>query len=206
MGKSVSRSGTRRAVRLLAAAGVIFAGGATVGRTTAAFSDIRPLSAAASAGTVALDTGGLQRLEFSGADLAAIGPGASFSQTLTVLNQSTVTVPTNQTEIALYASLGSTPLASDSLAAVLRLRITRSVGGGTGTVLYDGTVAALAGLDRFSAPIGTTWRSINGSGSSGATAASARYVFELSLPASATSGAGSSVSLTLLFEARNITA
>ena len=63
----------------------------------------------------------------------------------------------------------------------------------------------LAGLDRFTAPIGTTWRSVNGSGSSGATAVSARYVFELSLPASATGGAGSSVSLTLLFEARNIT-
>ena len=82
----------RRVVWAAAIAGALIAG-ATVGRTSAAFTATAPVTGGVTSGVVALSTGGVEQLTFNGASLTGIGPGASFSQSVTVLNQSTVTTP-----------------------------------------------------------------------------------------------------------------
>ena len=91
----------RHAIRALALAGALVVG-ATIGRTSAAFTATAPVTGGATSGVVALSTGGVQQLTFGGATLTNIGPGATFSQTVTVLNQSTVTTPSSLTDIALW--------------------------------------------------------------------------------------------------------
>ena len=125
---------------------------------------------------------------------------------MTPIYRSTVTVPTASTDIALWADLTTTPTGADQLAGVLQVRITRSIGGGAAAVLYDGSVAGLAGKNSFAASLGSAWRSANGSSATGATATSAVYTVTLTLPADATTGAGSAVDVVLVLEARNVTA
>lgn len=187
---------------MIAAALVI---GATVGRTSAAFTATAPVTGEATSGIVSLSTGGVQQLTFGGATLTNIGPGATFTQTITVLNDSTVTTPSNLTEIALWSDITGTSLDASGLGAALQVAITRSVGGGSVETLYTGTLNGLSAFSSFASPIGQAWSSENGGALTGATAKSAAYTFTFTLPASATTGADSSVAVTFTFEARNKT-
>ncbi|MFZ9217820.1 MAG: hypothetical protein ACO23F_00370 [Candidatus Limnocylindrus sp.] len=197
---STSRAAVRAA--MVAAALVI---GATVGRTSAAFTATAPVTGEATSGIVSLSTGGVQQLTFGGATLTNIGPGATFTQTITVLNDSTVTTPSNLTDIALWSDITGTSLDASGLGAALQVAITRSVGGGSVETLYTGTLNGLSAFSSFASPIGQAWSSENGGALTGATAKSAAYTFTFTLPASATTGADSSVAVTFTFEARNKT-
>ena len=179
--------------------------GATVGRTSAAFTASAPVTAGATSGVVALSTGGVQQLTFGGATLTNIGPGATFTQTVTVQNQSTVTTPSSLTDIALWSDITGTSTAATGLGAALQVTITRSIGGESAETLYSGALNGLSSHTSFSSPIGALWSSRNGGATTGVSAKSATYTFALTLPASATSGADSSVAATFTFEARNKT-
>ncbi len=192
-----------RGIGLIAATFLI---GASAGRTSAAFTAAAPIQGSLSSGVVALDAGGVQRLTFGGADLAAIGPGSSFTQTLTVTNTSTVTTPSPMTDIALWADFTGAPADSGGLGAVLQVTVTRSIGGGAASTLYTGSFSGLISYASFAAPIGATWGSRNGGSATGTSATSATYTFTFSLPANSSSGSGSSVGVSFVFEARNRTA
>ena len=194
----------RYAVRAVVLAGAL-AVGATVGRTSAAFTATAPVTGGATSGVVALSTGGVQQLTFGGATLTNIGPGATFTQTVTVLNQSTITTPSSLTDIALWGDITGTSTAASGLGAALQVSITRSIGGESSEVLYSGALTGLAAYGSFATPIGTVWSSRNGGATTGVSAKSATYTFTFTLPASATTGADSSVTATLTFEARNKT-
>ncbi len=194
----------RRAVWAAAIVGALIAG-ATVGRTSAAFTATAPVTGGATSGVVLLSTGGVQQLTFGGATLTNIGPGATFTQTITVLNESTVTTPSSLTEIAVWSDITGTSTAPSGLGASLQVTITRSIGGGGAETLYTGALNGLSAYGSFAAPIGAAWSSQNGGAVTGATAKSAAYTFTFTLPASATTGADSSVAATFTFEARNKT-
>lgn len=194
----------RHAYRALLIAGALTVG-ATVGRTSAAFTATAPVTGGATSGVVALSTGGVQQLTFGGATLTNIGPGATFTQTVTVLNQSTVTTPSSLTDIALWSDITGTSTAATALGPVLQVSITRSIGGENSEVLYSGALTGLASYGSFATPIGTVWSSRNGGATTGVSAKSATYTFTFTLPASATTGADSSVTAVFTFEARNKT-
>lgn len=194
----------RRAVWAAAIVGALIAG-ATVGRTSAAFTATAPVTGGATSGVVALDTGGVEQLTFNGTSLSAIGPGASFAQSVTVLNESTVTTPSTYTDIALWADITGTSTLPADLGASLLVTITRSIGGGTALELYSGTVVGLAQFGTFTSSLGDRWGSRNAGGATGTEAVSAIYTFSFSLPASATAGADSSIAVAFTFEARNRT-
>ena len=191
-------------VRAVVLAGALVVG-ATVGRTSAAFTATAPVTGGATSGVVALSTGGVQQLTFGGATLTNIGPGATFTQTVTVLNQSTVTTPSSLTDIALWSDITGTSTAASGLGAALQVTITRSIGGESSETLYSGALTGLAAYSSFSSPIGAAWSSRNGGATTGVSAKSAAYTFTFTLPASATTGADSSVTATFTFEARNKT-
>ena len=194
----------RHVVRAVMLAGALVVG-ATVGRTSAAFTATAPVTGGATSGVVALSTGGVQQLTFGGATLTNIGPGASFTQTVTVQNQSTVTTPSSLTDIALWSDITGTSTAASGLGAALQVSITRSIGGESSETLYSGTLTGLATYGSFATPIGTVWSSRNGGATTGVSAKSATYTFTFTLPASATTGSDSSVTATFTFEARNKT-
>jgi hypothetical protein len=194
-----------RHLRAVGSVALLLIVGATIGRTSAAFTDVAAVAAAAAAGVVELDAGGTSQLTFSGADLSAIGPGATLTQSITIVNRSTVTNPSDMTDIALWADLGTTSLQSGELASALQVRITRAVGSQPSSTLYDGSLAALATNASFAAPIGSLWRSRNGTVTTGSSATQATYTVVISLPTSATDGAGSSARFSFIFEARNVT-
>ena len=194
----------RHAIRALVLAGALVVG-ATVGRTSAAFTATAPVTGGATSGVVALSTGGVQQLTFGGATLTNIGPGATFTQTITVLNQSTVTTPSSLTDIALWSDITGTSTAASGLGAALQVTITRSIGGEGAETLYSGALNGLSAYSSFATPIGAAWSSRNGGSATGASAKSATYTFTFTLPASATTGADSSVAATFTFEARNKT-
>jgi hypothetical protein len=152
-----------------------------------------------------LSTGGVQQLTFGGATLTNIGPGATFTQTVTVLNESTVTTPSSLTDIVVWSDITGTSTAPSGLGAALQVTITRSIGGGSAETLYSGALNGLSAYGSFATPIGTAWSSQNGGALTGVTAKSAAYTFNFTLPASATTGADSSVAATFTFEARNKT-
>ena len=191
-------------VRAVMLAGALVVG-ATVGRTSAAFTATAPVTGGATSGVVALSTGGVQQLTFGGATLTNIGPGATFTQTVTVQNQSTVTTPSSLTDIALWGDITGTSTAASGLGAALQVSIARSIGGESSETLYSGTLIGLATYGSFATPIGTVWSSRNGGATTGVSAKSATYTFTFTLPASATTGADSSVLATFTFEARNKT-
>ena len=194
----------RHVVRAVMLAGALVVG-ATVGRTSAAFTATAPVTGGATSGVVALSTGGVQQLTFGGATLTNIGPGATFTQTVTVQNQSTVTTPSSLTDIALWGDITGTSTAASGLGAALQVSIARSIGGESSETLYSGTLIGLATYGSFATPIGTVWSSRNGGATTGVSAKSATYTFTFTLPASATTGADSSVLATFTFEARNKT-
>lgn len=194
----------RHAVGAIVVAGALVIG-ATVGRTSAAFTATAPVTGGATSGVVALSTGGVQQLTFGGATLTNIGPGATFTQTITVLNESTVTTPSNLTEIAVWSDITGTSPAPSGLGAALQVTITRSIGGGSAETLYSGALNGLSAYGSFTSPIGAVWSSQNGGAVTGVSAKSAAYTFTFTLPASATTGADSSVAATFIFEARNKT-
>jgi len=194
----------RYALRAVVLAGALVVG-ATVGRTSAAFTATAPVTGGATSGVVALSTGGVQQLTFGGATLTNIGPGATFTQTVTVLNQSTVTTPSSLTDIALWGDITGTSTAASGLGAALQVSITRSIGGESSETLYSGALTGLAAYASFATPIGAVWSSRNGGAATGVSAKSATYTFTFTLPASATTGADSSVTATFTFEARNKT-
>jgi len=195
---------SRHAVRAVVVAGALVIG-ATVGRTSAAFTATAPVTGGVTSGVVSLSTGGVQQLTFGGATLTNIGPGATFTQTVTVLNESTVTTPSSLTDIAIWSDITGTSTAPSGLGAALQVTITRSVGGGSTEMLYSGALNGLSAYGSFATPIGATWSSQNGGAVTGTTAKSAAYTFTFTLPVSATTGADSSVAATFTFEARNKT-
>lgn len=195
---------SRHAVRAVVVAGALVIG-ATVGRTSAAFTATAPVTGGATSGVVSLSTSGVQQLTFGGATLTNIGPGATFTQTITVLNESTVTTPSDLTEIALWSDLTGTSTAASGLGASLQVTISRSIGGGSAETLYSGALNGLLAYGSFASPIGAAWSSQNGGAVTGVTAKSAAYTFTFTLPASVTTGADSSVAATFTFEARNKT-
>jgi hypothetical protein len=148
----------------------------------------------------------VQQLTFGGATLTNIGPGATFTQTVTVLNQSTVTTPSSLTNIALWGDITGTSTVAAGLGAALQVSITRSIGGASVETLYSGALNGLSAFGSYSSPIGAAWSSQNGGAVTGATAKSATYTFNFTLPATATTGADSSIAVTFTFEARNKTA
>jgi hypothetical protein len=195
---------SRHAVRAVVVAGALVIG-ATIGRTSAAFTATAPVTGQATSGVVSLSTGGVQQLTFGGATLTNIGPGATFTQTVTVLNESTVTTPSSLTEIVVWSDITGTSTAPSGLGAALQVTITRSIGGGSAEALYNGALNGLSAYGSFATPIGAAWSSQNGGAVTGATATSAAYTFTFTLPASATTGADSSVAVAFTFEARNKT-
>jgi len=195
---------SRHAVRAVVVAGALVIG-ATVGRTSAAFTATAPVTGGATSGVVSLSTGGVQQLTFGGATLTNIGPGATFTQSVTVLNESTVTTPSSLTDIAIWGDITGTSPSPSGLGAVLQVAITRSVGGGGAETLYSGALNGLSAYGSFTSPIGQVWSSQNGGALTGVTAKSATYTFTFTLPASATTGADSSVAVSFTFEARNKT-
>ncbi len=206
MKKGVGERGGLRAWRVAGAMSAAFTLLVmTVSSTSAAFTATQPIISELASGSVALSSGGVSRLTFGGADLAAIGPGTSITQTVTVTNSSTVTLPSPYTEIALWSDSSNSPLDVEGLGRQLQVTITRVIGGGAAQTIYSGTFDGLLALNSFSNKIGSTWRSLNGSSITGAEATRATYTFTVSLPASATSGANSEVGITLVFEARNVT-
>ena len=147
----------------------------------------------------------MSSLTFGGADLSAIGPGTTLTQSVTVTNASTVTFPTAYTEIALWADPTGAPIDNAGLGAALTVQVTRTIGGGTPEIIYSGSFVGLTSAPSFTAPIGSLWRSRNAGSLTGLNATRAIYTFTISLPASATSGANSSAGIKLVFEARNVT-
>ena len=200
--------GSSQRLRWRVAGGVsalLFVLALTVSSTSAAFTASAPVISQLASGSVDLSAGGVTRLTFGGADLAAIGPGTSLTQTVTVTNSSTVTLPTDYTEVALWADASGSPLDTGGLGQQLQVVVTRSIGGGLSQTLYSGTFDGLTSFNAFSRPIGTVWRSKNAGLTTGSEATRATYTFALSLPSSATSGANSQVGLILVVEARNVT-
>jgi len=194
----------RHAMRAVVVASALVIG-ATIGRTSAAFTATAPVTGGVSSGVVSLSTGGVEQLTFGGATLTNIGPGATFSQTVTVVNESTVTTPSSLTDIAVWGDITGTSLEPSGLGAVLQVTITRSIGGGGAQTLYNGALHGLAAFSSFASPIGPVWTSESGGTLTGETAKSAAYTFTFTLPASATTGADSAVAVTFTFEARNKT-
>ena len=188
-----------------AAFGVLTALVLTVSSTSAAFTATQPVNALLESGRVVLSSGDVSSLTFGGADLSAIGPGTTLTQSVTVTNASTVTYPTAYTEIALWADATGAPIDSAGLGAALTVQVVRTVGGGTPETIYSGSFAGLTSATSFTAPIGSLWRSRNAGSLTGLNATRAVYTFTISLPASATSGANSSTGIKLVFEARNVT-
>ena len=188
-----------------AACGAVLALVVTVSSTSAAFTATQPVDALLESGRVELSAGDVSSLTFGGADLSAIGPGTTLTQSVTVTNSSTVTFPTSYTEIALWADASGAPIDSEGLGAALTVQVVRTVGGGTSETIYSGSFAGLASASSFDLPIGSLWRSRNAGSLSGINATRAVYTFTISLPASATGGANSSAGITLVFEARNVT-
>ncbi len=188
-----------------AAFGVLTAIVLTVSSTSAAFTATQPVDAVLESGRVELNAGEVTSLTFGGADLSAIGPGTTLTQSITVTNASTVTLPTAFTEIALWADSSGAPLDSAGLGGALEAQITRSIGGRTAETIYSGSFANLASASAFTSPLGPLWRSQNGGSVTGLNATRAVYTFTISLPASATDGAESTAGITLIFEARNVT-
>jgi hypothetical protein len=187
------------------AAAIALAAIATLGTTSAAFTATAPVTGLIESGRVELSAGGVSSLTFGGADLAAIGPGTTLTESITVTNSSTVTLPTAFTEIALWADASGAPADPNGLGDALNVQITRSIGGGPTETIYSGSFAGLAARDSFSNPIGTAWRSRNGGDLIGSDASEAVYSISLSLPTSATEGADSQAGVSLVFEARNAT-
>jgi hypothetical protein len=188
-----------------AACGAVLALVVTVSSTSAAFTATQPVDTLLESGRVELSAGDVSSLTFGGADLSAIGPGTTLTQSVTVNNASTVTLPTAYTEIALWADTSGAPLNSTGLGGALEVQITRSIGGAAQETIYSGSFAGLATATAFTSPIGPLWRSQNGGSLTGLSARRAVYTFTISLPASATNGADSSAGITLIFEARNVT-
>jgi hypothetical protein len=188
-----------------AACGAVLALVVTVSSTSAAFTATQPVDALLESGRVELSAGDVSSLTFGGADLSAIGPGTTLTQSVTVNNASTVTLPTAYTEIALWADTSGAPLNSAGLGGALEVQITRSIGGAAQETTYSGSFAGLATTAAFTSPIGPLWRSQNNGSLTGLSATRAVYTFTISLPASATNGADSSAGITLIFEARNVT-
>ena len=188
-----------------AACGAVLALVVTVSSTSAAFTATQPVDALLESGRVELSAGDVSSLTFGGADLSAIGPGTTLTQSITVTNASTVTAPSEYTEIALWADASGAPIDSAGLGAALTVQVVRTVGGGTSETIYSGSFAGLVSAPSFDSPIGSLWRSRNAGPLSGTNATRAVYTFTISLPASATSGANSSTGITLVFEARNVT-
>jgi hypothetical protein len=188
-----------------AAFGVLTALVLTVSSTSAAFTATQPVNALLESGRVVLSSGDVSSLTFGGADLSAIGPGTTLTQSVTVTNASTVTFPTAYTEIALWADATGAPIDSAGLGAALTVQVVRAVGGGTPETIYSGSFAGLTSATSFAAPIGALWRSRNAGSLTGLNATRAVYTFTISLPSSATSGASSSAGIKLVFEARNVT-
>ena len=124
----------------------------------------------------------IQQLTFGGATLTNIGPGATFTQTVTVLNESTVATPSSLTDIALWSDLTGTSLAPSDLGAAMQVTITRSIGGGVSERLYEGSVNGLSAYGSFASPVGSPWISQNGGAPTGETATSATYTFTFTLP------------------------
>jgi hypothetical protein len=145
-----------------AACGAALALVVTVSSTSAAFTATQPVDALLESGRVELSAGDVSSLTFGGADLSAIGPGTTLTQSVTVTNASTVTLPTAYTEIALRADSSGTPLDSAGLGGALQVQITRSIGGRTPETIYSGSFAGLAAATSFTSPIGSLWRSENG--------------------------------------------
>jgi hypothetical protein len=65
---------SRHAVRAVVVAGALVIG-ATVGRTSAAFTATAPVTGGATSGVVSLSTGGVQQLTFGGATLTTLAQG-----------------------------------------------------------------------------------------------------------------------------------
>jgi hypothetical protein len=187
------------------ATAIALAAAATLGTTSAAFTATTPVTGLIESGRVELSAGGISSLTFGGADLAAIGPGTALTESITVTNSSTVTLPTEFTEIALWADTSSAPSDPGGLGVALNVQITRSIGGGPTETIYSGSFAGLSARDSFSNSIGAAWRSRNGGDLMGSDASEAVYSISLSLPASATEGADSQAGVSLVFEARNAT-
>jgi len=187
------------AFALLVAAAVM------VSSTSAAFTATQPISGLLESGRVELSAGGVSSLTFGGADLAAIGPGTTLTESVTVTNSSTVTLPTDYTEIALWADASGAPADAAGLGDELVVQITRAIGGAAPVTIYSGSFASLAASDSFSTPIGSLWRSRNSGELTGSEATRAVYTVSISLPATATEGAASSVGISFVFEARNVT-
>ena len=110
------------------------------------------------------------------------------------------------TDIALWADFTGAPVDVGGLGSVLQITVTRSIGGGAASTLYAGSFSGLSSYGSFAAPIGATWGSRNGGSTSGTSATTATYTFTISLPANSSSGAGSTVGVSFVFEARNRTA
>jgi hypothetical protein len=178
---------------------------ATLGTTSAAFTATQPVAGLIESGRVELSAGGVSSLTFGGADLAAIGPGTTLTESISVSNESTVTLPTDITEIALWADTSGAPADTGGLGSALVVQITRSIGGGPSETIYTGSFDGLAANDSFSNAIGSVWRSRNEGDLIGSDAREAIYTISLSLPASATEGASSQAGVSLVFEARNAT-
>lgn len=139
-----------------AACGAVLALVVTVSSTSAAFTATQPVDALLESGRVELSAGDVSSLTFGGADLSAIGPGTTLTQSVTVTNASTVTLPTAYTEIALRADSSGTPLNSAGLGGALQVQITRSIGGRTPETIYSGSFAGLAAATSFTSPIGSS--------------------------------------------------
>lgn len=178
---------------------------ATIGTTSAAFTATQPVTGLVESGRVELSAGGISSLTFGGADLAAIGPGTTLTESITVSNESTVTLPTQFTEVALWADTSDAPFDAGGLGSALQVQITRSIGGGAPETIYAGSFDGLAAHDSFAHAIGSLWRSRNNGALSGVDAREAVYTISLSLPESATEGADSQAGVSLVFEARNAT-
>ncbi|RLT56389.1 MAG: hypothetical protein DWI70_04145 [Chloroflexi bacterium] len=184
---------------------VVLAAVVTLGTTSAAFTATQPVAGLIESGRVELSAGGISSLTFGGADLAAIGPGTTLTESISVSNESTVTLPTEITEIALWADTSGAPADTGGLGSALVVQITRSIGGGPSETIYTGSFDGLTTNDSFSNAIGSVWRSRNGGDLIGSDAREAIYTISLSLPASATEGASSQAGVSLVFEARNAT-
>lgn len=111
-----------------AASAIVLAAVVTLGTTSAAFTATTPVTGLIESGRVELSAGGVSSLTFGGADLAAIGPGTNLTESITVTNSSTVTLPTEFTEIALWADTSGAPSDPGGLSAALTVQITRSIG------------------------------------------------------------------------------
>ena len=184
---------------------VVVAAVATLGTTSAAFTATQPVAGLIESGRVELSAGGISSLTFGGADVDAIGPGTTLTESISVSNESTVTLPTEITEIALWADTSDAPADTGGLGSALLVQITRTIGDRPSETIYTGSLDGLSVKDSFSNAIGSKWRSRNGGDLIGSDSREAVYTVSLSLPASATEGASSQAGVSLVFEARNAT-